>query len=140
MMLFDHTLSCCVSYLQFLILIVFTKVLRTKKKKNDTLFLLSETMSCKSRKNGYLEKGQLFQTVYFVLGYSQLTFWYLAKLILKIKYVEDHVICKQWELYFFFSNLEKANHTHTEVAYLICRELIIICKTMLQEKNIPIEK
>lgn len=29
---------------------------------------------------------------------------------------------------------------HTEVAYLICRELIIICKTIPPEQNIPIEK
>lgn len=34
----------------------------------------------------------------------------------------------------------KTNHVHTEVAYLICRELIIICKTIPQEQNIPIEK
>ena len=34
----------------------------------------------------------------------------------------------------------KTNHMHTEVAYLICRELIIICKTIPPEQNIPIEK
>ena len=72
MMLFDHMLSCCVSYLQFLILIVFTKVPRTKKK-NDTLFCSQRPCHVKVEKNDYLEKGQLFQTVYFVLGYSQLT-------------------------------------------------------------------
>lgn len=48
---------------------VFTKAPRTKNI-HDTLFLLSETMSCKSRKNDYLEKGQLFQTVSFELGYG----------------------------------------------------------------------
>ena len=30
--------------------------------------------------------------------------------VFRVFYVEDHVICKQWEFYFFFSNLDSFYH------------------------------
>ena len=62
MMLFDHTLSCCVSYLQFLILIVFTKVPRTKKKKKMILYFCSQRpCHVKVEKMITLKKGSFFK-------------------------------------------------------------------------------
>ena len=40
--------------------------------------------------------------LYYIHWLALVIFWWS----LRVFYVEDHVICKQWEFYFFFSNLD----------------------------------
>ena len=40
--------------------------------------------------------------IYYIHWLALVIFWWS----LRIFYVEDHVICKQWEFYFFFSNVD----------------------------------